>query len=116
MQHRTLPCTQRHWLRYSVWALIVMVLVIGGGLAWSIRSADIQRDAGEGIKRAGGTVKYNWEWKNGSPVAKPRFWWPKWLVDLIGADCFGSITMVNLDRQVVSDSEWARMGRLSRLE
>ena len=41
----------RRFLRLSVRGLIVLVLVIGAGLGWLVRSAHIQRDAVAAITR-----------------------------------------------------------------
>ena len=84
----------RRFLRFSVRGLIVLVLVIGGGLGWIVRSARIQREAVAAIVNAGGGVLYDWEWSNGKsiPGGKPRA--PRWIVDLIGVDYFGHVTEV----------------------
>ena len=84
----------RRFLRFSVRGLIVLVLVIGGWLGWLVRSARIQREAVAAIKNAGGTVKYDWEWSNGSMIPAGKPWAPRWLVDLIGVDYFGHVTAV----------------------
>jgi hypothetical protein len=49
----------RRLLRFSVRGLIVLVLVIGAGLGWVVRSARIQREAVAAIKSAGGGVTYH---------------------------------------------------------
>jgi len=104
----------RRFLRFSVRGLIVLVLVMGAGFGWIVRSARIQREAVAAIRRGGGTVSYEWEQKgglllqNGSPAA------PKWLVDALGVDYFGHIVVasdVNL-----SVAEMAHIGRLSALQ
>jgi hypothetical protein len=52
----------RRYLRFSVRGLIVLVLVVGAGLGWTVRSARIQRDAVAAIERAGGSVGYHFQW------------------------------------------------------
>ena len=42
-----------HRLRLSVRAMLLLVLLIGGGLGWLIRGARIQREAVAEIKRKG---------------------------------------------------------------
>jgi hypothetical protein len=56
----------RRYLRFSVRGLIVLVLVIGAGLGWIVRSARMQREAVAAIKNAGGSVSYDWRWSNGN--------------------------------------------------
>ena len=51
----------RRFLSFSVRGLIVIVLVVGAGLGWIVRSARIQRDAVTAIKNAGGWVEYDSE-------------------------------------------------------
>ena len=42
--------------RFSLRALMVLVLLIGAGLGWLVRSAHVQRDAVAAVRRAGGSV------------------------------------------------------------
>ena len=46
---------RRPYLRFSVCALIVLVLAIGAGLGWIVNSARIQRDAVKAIETGGRT-------------------------------------------------------------
>ena len=48
--------TWRKFLRFSTRGLIVVVLVMGAGLGWVVRSARLQREAVAAIRRAGGHV------------------------------------------------------------
>jgi hypothetical protein len=79
----------RRYLRLTVRALIVLVLVIGGALGWLVRSARLQRDAVGAIAKAGGTVFYDWEWKDGTYISGGQPFARKWLVGRIGVDYFG---------------------------
>ena len=84
-----------HWrrlLRFSVRGLIVLVLVIGAGLGWLVRSAHIQRDAVATIKGADSSVYYDWEWN----YREYTRWAPRWLVDLVGVDYFDHVAVVSL--------------------
>jgi hypothetical protein len=101
-------------LRFRVRALIVVELLIGG---WLVRSAHIQRDAVAAIETAGGVALYDWRWSNGTynPAGKP--WAPEWLVDLIGVDFFGHVTVASLpSRSAAIDRVMAQVGRLTQLE
>ena len=42
-------------------ALMVVVLITGGGFGWLMYRARIQRDAVAAIRRAGGLTYYDWE-------------------------------------------------------
>jgi hypothetical protein len=102
------------YLRLSLRALIVSVLIIGGLLGWMVHRARVQRDAVAAIQQAGGSVLYDWQRKNGRPDPNREPLWPKWLVDRIGVDYFGNGSIVVLVRNG-SDATLAQAGRLSRL-
>lgn len=110
------PISNRAWrrfLRFSVRGLIVAVLVIGAGLGWAVRSAQVQRDAVAAIQKAGGLVAYDWE------AAENRFhggipWAPPWLVNMLGVDYFGRVVGVIFFVDA-SDAELVYVGRLSSL-
>jgi len=138
MPDQPLPVSRRRWLRISVRGLIILVLAIGGWLGWMVRSARIQREAVEAIQGAGGRIMYDWEWENGYPTKNEGPWAPRWLVDRLGIDYFGSVVYVEFnvfDAFVMTmgedtgidaaklrsyrrrlDSALAQVGRLRRLE
>jgi Leucine Rich repeat len=111
------PLSRPWWsyVRFSIRGLIVLVLLIGAGLGWLVRRAHVQRDAIVAIRRAGGSVLYDWEWNNGKSVPGGIPWASKWLVDLIGIDYFAHVTSVSL-RPTPSDSAIVEVGRLTQLE
>jgi hypothetical protein len=110
--------TPRFWfsyLRLSLLGLIILVLLIGGWLGRVVRSAQVQREAVAAIQRAGGRVEYDWQYDEKGhldPNGKP--WGPKWLVDRVGADCFGNVVRVFLNNGG-SDAELFHVGHLDRL-
>jgi hypothetical protein len=67
-------------VRLSVRTSILLVAVVGCGLGWIARRAHARRDAVEAILRAGGRVKYDWQYKNGALVRNGAPRGPKWLV------------------------------------
>ena len=67
----------RRFLRVSVRGLIVLVLVIGGGLGWLVRSCPHPcREAAEAIKHAWGSVSYDWEYSDGNLISGGKPWGP----------------------------------------
>ena len=121
VQARSVSRPWWHSLRFSLQALIILVLMIGLGLGCAvhlIRGAHCQRDTVAAIERSGGTVWYDWEWKDDRPIpnGKPR--WPKWLVDRVGVDYFGHVVSVVFAAQDgrLSDSELAAVRPVGRLE
>ncbi len=67
------------------------------------------------IEKSGGSVVYDWAWKNGFPDFSAEPPWPSWLVDWLGADYFGIVASVTL-MQEATDREMAHVGDLSQLE
>ena len=110
--------TWRRWLRFSVRGLVLFVLLAGSGLGFIvhvIRSAEAQRFAVAAIEKEGGSVLYDWQFKDRHTLgnAKPRG--PKWLVDLFGVDYFGDVTFVFLPVSA-EDQVNVQVGQFSRLE
>jgi hypothetical protein len=71
----------RPHLRFSVRGLIIVVLIFGGWLGWTVRSARMQREAVAAIREVGGTVHYDWEWQHGKFIPGGKPWaqegsWP----------------------------------------
>jgi hypothetical protein len=105
--------TWRGMLRFSLRALVVLILVIGAGLGWIVRSARIQRDAVAAIRRHGGSVLYDGE--GGSRVYfDGRQFAPNWLVDHVGVDYFDNVVSVHL-AQGGSAADLHDVGRLSHV-
>src|SRR3954468_24090483 len=109
------PSRRRLPVRLSVRTLMALVLLVGVALGWVVHRAQVQRNAVAAIERAGGGVYYEWQFKDGIPDVDgvPRV--PKWLVDLIGLDYFGSAVYV-IFQQGCRDQDLAQIGRLRQLE
>jgi Leucine-rich repeat (LRR) protein len=116
MPDQSLPKSRWPRIRLSVRALMILVLLLGGGLGWIERSVRIQRDAVAAIERTGAGVRYDWQYRNGIPNSKGKPWAPRWLVDLLGVDYFGSPAYVIARTQKMDDATLVAVGRLSRLE
>ncbi len=96
--------------RMSVRALLILVLVIGGGSGWTIDRANRQRRIVAWIVRSGGSVTYDdrnarrdLEVEMRDPFPARDSWAPEWLVDRVGIDYFHRISTVTL--QPHSDEE-----------
>ena len=101
----------RRFLRFSVRGMIVLVLVIGTGLGWLVRSARIQREAVAVIETdGGGGVAYDWDSGAGTTDFRGRPPAPNWLADLVGVDYFGRVRFV-----VLWDARPATIAAVSRL-
>jgi hypothetical protein len=107
----------QRFLRLSVRGLIVLVLVLGAGLGWLVRSARVQREAVAAVKSAGGSVVYDWAWSNGEFIPAGKPWAPQWLVNLVGVDFFGHVNYVAFWRpSTATDATLEPVGRLTQLE
>jgi internalin A len=93
---------------------MVLVLLLACGLGWIVRRAGVQRDAVAAITTAGGSVVYDWQWKGGRRVPNAKPLGPKWLVDRLGVDFFGSVIQVSLESRG-TDLELGHVGRLRQL-
>ena len=106
------PHRRRRYPRFSVRVLIVLVLLVGAWLGWIVRSARIQREAVAAIRRAGGSLAYEWEWDlhHANTLCPPR-----WLVDSIGADYLGRVTLVTFYKST-NDAVFVQVGRLNKVQ
>ncbi len=107
----------RSVLRLSLRSLLVVVLVIGGWLGWIVHKARVQRDAVVAIRKLQGTVRYDWERKDGRTISNGKPWPPKWLLDQFGIDYFGHVTQVRVVAvHELSDAELIQISQLAGLE
>jgi len=113
------PGKRRRRFGLSLRALMLVVLLLGGGLGWLAYRARVQRQAVAAIEAAGGKVIYRWLFgggKDSSPTRSVRW---KWLVDAVGPDYLGTVVAVIGDmfgEKGTDDALMARIGRLGGLE
>jgi hypothetical protein len=88
----------RKYMRISVRGLVVAVLVLGGGFGWVVNRARVQREAVAAIERAGGSVKYEWDFADGHVISGGEPAWPKWLLKNLGPNYFAHIAVAELPR------------------
>jgi hypothetical protein len=88
------PKWRCRWVRVSVRGLMALIVVIGAGLGWVVRSAQIQRDAVAAIRGHGGFVRYDGEERSGIYLLGGKLSVPRWLVDTVGVDYFDSVFSV----------------------
>src|SRR5262249_1611913 len=110
------PASRRRWLRTSVRSLIVLVLLFGCWLGWTVRRARIQREAGETRQQTGSDVVYDWERSHDSyfdrdlKATSPA---PRWMVDRLGVDYFGYVIQITFSG---GDGDFASIRSLEGLE
>jgi len=101
--------------RFSVRGLIAFALVAGISFGLIVSSAKNQREAVAAIRGVGGTVKYDWEWRDNRTLPNGRPWATTRLVDRLGVDYFGNVVYVDL-YEAGSDDELVQVGRLGRIQ
>ena len=113
-QAKPAPRFWRRYLRFSVQALIVLVLLIGGWLGWYVRSARIQRQAVLALQKGNAYVAYNGDRRRGPRFEdeKPRAL--KWLEGYLGVDYFDHVIVVQCPS--ASDADLVHVGRLVQVE
>jgi hypothetical protein len=89
-QHRTRSWWRRPRVRLSVRAMMILVLVLGGGLGWVVRRAHVQRDAIALIEEAGGTFIFD-DQVDADGFNRPysdrmRPSWQQWIMYAVGDD------------------------------
>jgi hypothetical protein len=102
------------YVRVSVRAFVVLVLLAGGWMGWLVQSARRQRAAVAAIQRSDGYVEYEWDILNPNRKPTGRLLWSKWLVDRLGVDYFYNVVAVDLDDRA-SDLDLVHVGDLTRL-
>jgi Leucine-rich repeat (LRR) protein len=103
-------------VRFSVRALMVIVLTLGGGFGWFVHRAHVQRDAVEAIKRAGGSVGYGRRIPNGSTTSRRDNPVTAWLRRRLGPDFTETATYVFLSGNQCDDEALKAACRLPWLE
>jgi hypothetical protein len=117
MSKQLMAHSWRRRFRVSVRALMVLVLITGGGLGWVIYRARVQREAVATITRAGGHVGYSWQRSNGAFVFPvPKSPWPDWLRRRLGPDFLDTVTYVYLQGEQCDDESLRSACRLPWLE
>jgi hypothetical protein len=99
----------------SVRALMLVVLVVGGGLGWLTHRARVQREAVAAIEAAGGSVIYDWQWDSATSWLKLGSPTPGWLRRHLGPGFFEHITCVSVPVKG-NDALMSHIGRLRHLQ
>lgn len=110
--------THRRWKTYIqllLQVMAVLLVAISGWLGWILYTAKVQHEAVVAIEKAGGSVSYDWNLRDGPLIPTPKPWWLKWLVDHLGADCFGNVIAVKLGERG-SDAELALVNKLRMVD
>ena len=109
------------WCQRRTFAQVMVAGTLAGVSLYGLweYSVGTQRDAVAAINRAGGTVYYDWEWRDGCALpagARPAR--PDWALQKLGPDFVGHVVAVDLDHcgLPVDDALLSQVGRLGHLE
>lgn len=110
------PARRVPHVRLSVRAFLLVVLLVGGGSGWTVRSVVLHADAIRAIEKAGGRAEYQWRWSGGEYLPAGRPPGPPWLHAYVVPDLVGHVTAVWLYHCEAGDSLMPHLGRLRRIE
>jgi Leucine-rich repeat (LRR) protein len=83
------------WMRLSLRATMLAILVIGVWLGFTVNRARQQRAAAEAVAKHGGWTHYDHEYVNGKYVPQRQPWGPVWLRRSLGDEYFQKISLVS---------------------
>jgi len=114
------PSSKSWWylLRVSVGALMILVLLIGAGLGWTmhiVHAARMQRESVAAIEKAGGDVVYDCDLNPNHTVRIRRLAYVRWLDRRVGIDYFTNVVEIVIPRDL-TDADLVLVGRFPRLE
>jgi hypothetical protein len=104
-------------VRFGLRKLILLVMLIGAGLGWTVRfvrSTRMQQEAAAAIQAAGGGITYDVQRPVG-PRSLARALLPRWLGDRVGWCYFGDAVAVR-NLHAATDAALAHLAILDRLE
>ena len=92
------PSVKRHRARFSISlrGLMLLVLIIGLWMGWTINRAESRRGAVAALKNNGAIVLYDYESMRGVKTPTARQWAPAWLQRRLGDDYFHNVTYANM--------------------
>jgi hypothetical protein len=106
-------------LRFSVRALLIVGLLLGGWLGSIVRTAGRQRAAVAAMRSAGAWVRYDWEYRRAEKQlrAGESLRWPLWLEDSVGVDYFHDVISVGMgNKDGFADADLLRVADLRQIE
>jgi hypothetical protein len=94
----THPAVKRNRARLSISlrGLMLLVLVLGIWMGWTINRAESRRKAVTALKKNGAIVLYDYESMRGIKTPTATQWVPAWLRSRLGDDYFHNVTYVSM--------------------
>ncbi len=98
MSHSIPAKKPRRRLMLSLRAMMVLVLVVGGGIGWFAHRVERQQRAVAAVQRIAGHVLYDFEWHDDELTLDGKSWAPDWLIKRIGRDAIHNVTVLEFQR------------------
>jgi hypothetical protein len=86
----------RRRLRFSLRAMMLVIVLLGIWLGWQVNRAREQRQAVAAVQNYGGWVHYDYDFVNGKLTSGRSPWAPHWLRGLLGDEFFQEVRQVSL--------------------
>jgi len=95
---------KRRLLRFSLRALLLLMILVCVTLGWKIVQVRKQRAVVAWVQESGGNVLYDYEsYVDGWPQDNPRPPGPEFLRKLLGDDFFSNVTYIEISEEELSD-------------
>jgi internalin A len=106
------PRRRRKHLRLSVWVLMLLVLISGGGMGWVAHRIRVRRAAIAAIVKSGGWVGFNGQ-ETSSVVWSDPPHIPKWLLVFVDPDALDTVTGIEVWEKGLDDTLMAHIAQLN---
>jgi hypothetical protein len=94
MTRRIPPNPKRHFLRFTLRTLLLLMLIVCVALEWKVERVRKQREAVTWVQKSGGGVNYDYQRDdNGQPIPDAEPPGPKWLIKTLGIDFFDEMPL-----------------------
>lgn len=109
------PRRTRGWrrlLQFRLRVILILTTLIAIWLGWWIHTSRQQREAVAELRKAGAEIVYDFDEQG---LEGPPYW-PAWLVDALGVDCFADVSEVALTNTQVTDAGLEHLKGLTSLQ
>ena len=107
---------KKHWIRFSLRTLLLLVTVLAIWLGLQVQRAQNQRSAVRMIQQLGGSVEYDYQYRGNLFVDDAQPSAPKWLRKWIGDDFFVNVVVVHLSNTTADNSDLKSLSHLKLLK